>query len=188
MVESRHLESIFRAALRAVDTYRLMSGCIELTGNLLTVTAAGERHEVDLDRFNRILVLGAGKASARPPNPPEESQMPRYKLVVMSGPQDGRAAEYHDWYQNSHLQQVMELPGFQAGQRYRLSTALIEGETFPFLAIYDIETDDVDSVLAEMRSRAGTERLTVSDALAPKAYAVLYEEFGARVTAKDSPS
>jgi hypothetical protein len=133
-------------------------------------------------------LYAAGKASARPPNPPEESQMPRYKLVVMSGPQDGRAAEYHDWYQNSHLQQVMELPGFQAGQRYRLSTALIEGETFPFLAIYDIETDDVDSVLAEMRSRAGTERLTVSDALAPKAYAVLYEEFGARVTAKDSPS
>ena len=81
----------------------------------------------------------------------------------------------------------MELPGFQSGQRYRLSTALVEGETFPFLAIYDIETDDIDAVLAEMRSRAGTESLTVSDALAPKAYAVLYEEFGARVAAKDKP-
>ena len=108
--------------------------------------------------------------------------MPRYKLVVMSSPQEGREAEYHDWYQNSHLGQVMELPGFQSGQRYRLSTALVEGETFPFLAIYDIETDDIEAVLAEMRSRAGTESLTVSDALAPKAYAVLYEEFGARVT------
>ena len=108
--------------------------------------------------------------------------MPRYKLVVMSSPQEGREAEYHDWYQNSHLQQVMQLPGFLAGQRYRLSTALTEDETFPFLAIYDVETDDIDAVLAEMRNRAGTESLTVSDALAPKAYAVMYEEYGARVT------
>jgi hypothetical protein len=114
------------------------------------------------------------------------SEMPRYKLVVMTGPQEGREAEYHDWYQNSHLQQVMELPGFLSGQRYRLSTALAEHETYPFLAIYDVETDDIEAVLAEMRRRAGTESLTVSDALAPKAYAVMYEEFGATVSAKDS--
>ena len=112
--------------------------------------------------------------------------MPRYKLVVMTSPQEGREAEYHDWYQNSHLQQVMQLPGFLSGQRYRLNTALIEDETFPFLAIYDVETDDIEAVLAEMRRRAGSESLTVSDALAPKAYAVMYEEFGARVTKPSS--
>jgi hypothetical protein len=108
--------------------------------------------------------------------------MPQYKLIVMTSPQEGREAEYHDWYQNSHLQQVMALPGFRSGQRYRLSTALTEAETFPFLAIYDVETDDIEAVLAEMRRRAGTESLTVSDALAPKAYAVMYEEFGPAVT------
>jgi hypothetical protein len=102
----------------------------------------------------------------------------------MSSPKEGREAEYHDWYQNSHLAQVMQLPGFKAGQRYKMAAPLTEDESFPFLAIYDVETDDIQAVLAEMRARAGTESLTVSDALAPKAYAVLYEEFGARVTAE----
>ena len=114
--------------------------------------------------------------------------MPRYKLVVMTSPLEGREDEYHDWYQNRHLRQVVALPGFIKAQRFRLATALAEHETFPYLAIYDVETDDIDAVLAEMRSRAGTERLSISDALAPKAYAVMYEELGPAVTAKAAGS
>jgi len=104
----------------------------------------------------------------------------------MTSPLEGREEEYHHWYQNIHLHEVMQLPGFKSGQRYRLATALAEHETFPFLAIYEVETDDIESVLAEMKSRAGTERLSISDALAPKAYAVMYEEFGAVVTSNGS--
>jgi hypothetical protein len=97
---------------------------------------------------------------------------------------EGREAEYHDWYQNTHLQQVMALPGFKSGQRFRLNTPLAEHETFPYLAIYDVETDDITALLAQMTSLAGTERLSISDTLSPKAYAVMYEEFGAVVTAE----
>lgn len=39
----------------------------------------------------------------------------------------------------------------------------------------------VDGLLAEFGSRAGTEELAISEALAPEAYAVIYEEFGAEV-------
>ncbi len=113
--------------------------------------------------------------------------MPRYRLVVMSRPQEGREAEYHDWYQNSHLPQVMALPGFLSGQRYRLDTALAGQEPYPFLAIYEVETDDIGAALAEMRRRAGTERLSVSEALSPEVYAVMYEEFGERVTKAGDP-
>jgi hydroxypyruvate reductase len=65
MSETGHLTSIFQAALAAVDTYQLMMRGIRLDGSRLTVAAGSERHEVDLDGFSRILVLGAGKASAR---------------------------------------------------------------------------------------------------------------------------
>jgi glycerate 2-kinase len=65
MLETEHLKSIFLAALAAVDTYQLMMRGIRLDGSRLTVAAGRERHEVDLDGFSRILVLGAGKASAR---------------------------------------------------------------------------------------------------------------------------
>ena len=65
MLETEHLKSIFQAALAAVDACQLMMRGIRLEGSRLTVAAGSERHEVDLDGFSRILVLGAGKASAR---------------------------------------------------------------------------------------------------------------------------
>ena len=65
MLETEHLKAIFQAALAAVDAYQLMMRGIRLDGSRLTVAAGNERHEVDLDGFSRILVLGAGKASAR---------------------------------------------------------------------------------------------------------------------------
>ena len=108
--------------------------------------------------------------------------MPRYKLIVLTGPLEGREAEYHDWYQNIHLRQVVAMDGFKSAQRFRLTKSLAEHETFPYLAIYDVETDDIQAVLDEMNRLAGTERLSITDALAPKAYAVMYEEFGPLVT------
>lgn len=65
MLETGHLQSIFQAALQAVDPYRLMMRHVSLDEGRLTVAAGGEQHEVDLDSFNRVVVLGAGKASAR---------------------------------------------------------------------------------------------------------------------------
>ena len=65
MLETEHLKSIFQAALAAVDACQLMMRGIRLEGSRLTVAAGSEQHEVDLDGFSRILVLGAGKASAR---------------------------------------------------------------------------------------------------------------------------
>ena len=94
--------------------------------------------------------------------------MPRYKLVVLTSPLEGRETEYHDWYQNVHLRDVVAIDGIKSAQRFRLAKALAEHETFPYLAIYDVETDDVQAVLDEMNRLAGTERLPISAALAPK--------------------
>jgi hypothetical protein len=77
----------------------------------------------------------------------------------------------------------MGLDGFKRAQRFRLRQALAEHDTFPYLALYDVETDDLEALLKEMQSKAGSESLSISDTLAPGAYAVLYEEFGAPVTA-----
>lgn len=65
MNETGHLEAIFRAALQAVDSYELVARRVALEANRLIVAGEAGRHEVDLGAFSRILVLGAGKASAR---------------------------------------------------------------------------------------------------------------------------
>ena len=64
MLETGHLQSIFQAALQRW-TPRFMMRDVRLDGSRLTVAAGSEQHEVDLDSFNRVIVLGAGKASAR---------------------------------------------------------------------------------------------------------------------------
>ncbi|MBF0482907.1 MAG: DUF4147 domain-containing protein [Desulfovibrionaceae bacterium] len=59
------LRAIFQAALERVDPYRMIVDHVRLEGGELAVEFEDVRHRVNLDSFERILVLGAGKASAR---------------------------------------------------------------------------------------------------------------------------
>ncbi|WP_449242967.1 glycerate kinase type-2 family protein [Desulfovibrio sp.] len=59
------LRQIFSAALQRIDPYRMLLDHVRVEGGRLLVEMENERHEVDLSAFRRILVLGAGKASAR---------------------------------------------------------------------------------------------------------------------------
>ncbi len=105
--------------------------------------------------------------------------MPRYKLVVLSNPVEGREAEYQDWYQNVHLGQVVAFKGFKSARRFRLAKNLVEREALPYLAIYEIETDDLEGVMEEVQKHAGTDRLLVSETLdVEHSFAAIYEEFG----------
>jgi hypothetical protein len=108
--------------------------------------------------------------------------MPRYKMVVLSRPTEGRDAEYNDWYQHTHLGQIVALKGFISAQRFQRVRTLSE-HTDPYLAIYEIETNDLDSVLSELEENALSGALTMSQALATAfVYAAVYEEFGALIT------
>ena len=101
----------------------------------------------------------------------------KYKLVVMSFPVEGREREYNEWYDNVHLKQLLQIPGIVSARRYRAVLPVGTNESYPYAAIYDIEADDVSSVIREMTERAGTDRLVVSEALSQDdLYGVVYEE------------
>ena len=108
--------------------------------------------------------------------------MRSYKLVIMSNPVPDREDDYNDWYQNIHLGQLVALPGFKSAQRFRRVRSLVEGETHPYLAVYELETDDIDAVLDGLRAAAERKQLTMSDTLdLANIYAVVYEKFGDEV-------
>jgi hypothetical protein len=72
--------------------------------------------------------------------------MARYILEVRTNCSDpGREAEYNDWYNNVHLPDVLETPGVVRATRYE-NTDPAEGEA-KFVAIYEIETDDIDAFM-----------------------------------------
>ena len=86
--------------------------------------------------------------------------MPKCKLIALTTPLPGKEAEFHDWYQNTHLAEVTSVPGFQGAQRFQLVAKLMGADPNQFLAIYDAEVDDPAALLAGMGEFAQSGKMT----------------------------
>jgi hypothetical protein len=91
--------------------------------------------------------------------------MAHYKLIVFSDAAPGRDDDYNDWYNNQHLQDVVAVPGFVSAQRFKLNTPMIGEFATRYMAIYEIDADDVQTAMAAIGARAGTDQMVVSDAI-----------------------
>jgi hypothetical protein len=90
--------------------------------------------------------------------------MARYTFVVFSDAVEGREDEYNEWYDGRHLGDVLNVPGFVSARRF-LVAGSPNGAPARYMALYEIETDDVGKVLAELFARSGTPAMELSDAL-----------------------
>lgn len=105
--------------------------------------------------------------------------MKKYKLVVLSGPTAGKEDDYNDWYQNTHLADVTSVPGIVRAQRFRHAAELGAGTGHKYLAIYDIETDDLEATLAGIGESSESGSMFISDSLdLDTVLATVFEEFG----------
>jgi hypothetical protein len=115
--------------------------------------------------------------------------MRKYKLVVMSGPVEGKEDEYNDWYQNTHLADLTAIPGIVSAQRFRHAADLGAGTGHRYLAIYDIETDDLQATMAGIGESSQGGAMFISDALdLGNIIATVFEEFGAPVGTREAPA
>jgi hypothetical protein len=101
-------------------------------------------------------------------------------MVVESAPVEGSEDQYNSWYSGTHIPQILEIPGFQSAQRYRISEAgpAAPGPSKPrYLTIYALEADNLADPVAELRSRSAHGRMERSDALAlsPPPVVTIYE-------------
>jgi len=60
-----HLVDIFKVGVDRVDPYALVCESVRLTDSLLTIGRKGNQKVFDLDDWNGLIVIGAGKATAR---------------------------------------------------------------------------------------------------------------------------
>lgn len=67
-----------------------------------------------------------------------------------------REQEYNTWYDEVHLGELVALPGIVGARRLRP----VDGEG-PYVALYEVESDDLQAVLRSMSSA----KLTMSSAL-----------------------
>lgn len=109
--------------------------------------------------------------------------MPRFKMVALTNPVEGREDDYNDWYQNVHLPEVLSYKGMLSARRYKAAVPLQAPVSYGFLAIYDIETDDLGGLLQRIGADTAAGRNTTTDAAdTANAYTVIFNELGEVVT------
>ena len=113
--------------------------------------------------------------------------MAKYSFVVLTNPTQGKEAEYNDWYNNVHIPDVLNVKGMVAAQRFRLADQQMGGQPqHRYLALYEIETDNLQETLDDLKSRSGTADMVMTDAIDLKAaLASIFTPVAEKVWAKD---
>ena len=111
--------------------------------------------------------------------------MAKCKLIALTTPLPGKEAEFHDWYQNAHLPEIVSIPGFQGAQRFELVAKMMGSDENQYLAIYDAESDNPGALMAAMGELAQSGKMTppIYQDMATT-YTSLFVECGEYVKAK----
>ena len=94
-----------------------------------------------------VLVSGGAKAA------PIEN----YYMLIFLNPADGREEEFNTFYNTRHIIDVTAVPGFVSRQRFIRNETQLIGNVEPklanYLALYQIRTDNLDGVVADISAR-----------------------------------
>ena len=92
--------------------------------------------------------------------------MARYTFVVLTQPVEGQEDEYNDWYTNTHLGDVLQIPGITAARRYQATDVTpVEEGGHRYCAVYEVEADDLNQIMEELGTRFADGRMKMSDAM-----------------------
>ena len=116
----------------------------------------------------------------------------RYAYLVMSDPLPGREFDFNDGYQNMHMGDLVQLPGWTGAQRFRL-VPVMPRTTQPLyrrgnLIIWDQEGDDLGKIQSGSReARAGGKSRPIPgfDYSPDGPVSTTYQVIGPRVTRPD---
>ena len=66
-----------------------------------------------------------------------------------------REAEYHEWYNTTHLEEICSVEGITSARRF----APADGDG-PFIAIYELDCDDLDAVVDRLRALGASGKMS----------------------------
>lgn len=82
--------------------------------------------------------------------------MAKFKVLILTEPTAGNEAEYNDYYEDLHLDEVLSTTDLLTAQRFRLAACAGEAPPLEYLALYDAEAESAEAVIGnlnETRSR-----------------------------------
>ncbi len=79
--------------------------------------------------------------------------MGTYVVLVMSNPREGMEDEFNDWYENTHLDEVLATAGFRAAQRFLLEAERGVSSAHTYMAWYETEGESAEEVIERLEAR-----------------------------------
>lgn len=77
--------------------------------------------------------------------------MPKAVMVVMTNVNDpSKDADFNQWYDDVHLSDVLQTPGIKKATRFKLAQGKVKEGRGQYLALYELEVDDLASVMATL--------------------------------------
>ncbi len=81
--------------------------------------------------------------------------MATYLVVVLSNPVEGREDEFNEWYEHTHLDEVLRSAGFRSAQRFHLDAQAGHASSHDYLALYETEGDSAAEVIERLNATRG---------------------------------
>lgn len=79
--------------------------------------------------------------------------MATFHVLIFLNPADGQEDTFHEWYENTHLDDVLRTAGFRAAQRFGLELTVGAMESpNQHLAWYEAEGDSAEEIMARLNN------------------------------------
>jgi hypothetical protein len=95
--------------------------------------------------------------------------MATYYYVVLTSAKPGQLEEFHRWYDEQHIPDVVNVPGVKSAKRFKLLNAVENHEAveapWHSLALYEFETDDPLALAKELSTMAGSSKMPMTDSI-----------------------
>ena len=79
--------------------------------------------------------------------------MKKHLVMVLTEPTEGNDDVFNDYYENTHLKEVLATTEFVSAQRFKLAAQLGEDCPLPYLAVYETEAESAQAVLDDLNGR-----------------------------------
>lgn len=71
-------------------------------------------------------------------------------VAILTEPTQGKEAEFDNYYENTHLDEVLATTGWKSAQRYVLTDEAGTACPLPYLALYEVEAEDPLTIIETM--------------------------------------
>jgi hypothetical protein len=110
----------------------------------------------------------------------------RSLYLVFSNPAEGRDDDYNKWYDEVHIPEVLQIPGFLSAQRITQQVGDAPSPVAPkqrYGVIYEIEGDPAE-VSAKLNEGMASGALQMTDAVDPRSFQMAFWTPGEKVVAQ----